>query len=251
MGMSPIKLNFTLVDCCHCHCLACLWLYRLTNFPTRVWPAGSSESRRRWTISSWARNASGTRGFIETRVIRAQLKFKFSGAKTAVFKPGMPFKGHVYGLWHVRRLKKKKKKRAGATLTIARLVVTTSNWRRCRKWFFRPRENFWAILKAPSRKSTAPISNSGKQKTPSLANFDAPASTIFGYIEWIWCQWAKLFIFKLIFSFKFSVPKDANAIKIHGNLQGRTRQPLNCGPSLCIRPTKCTTSSTSGPGAVF
>ncbi len=42
-------------------------------------------------------------GFIETRVIHAQLKFKFSGAKTAVFKPGMPFEGHVYVMYVRRR----------------------------------------------------------------------------------------------------------------------------------------------------
>ena len=35
-------------------------------------------------------------GYIETRVIRAQLKFEFSGAKTAVFKPGMPFERHTF-----------------------------------------------------------------------------------------------------------------------------------------------------------
>ncbi len=34
-------------------------------------------------------------GFVETRIIRAELKFKFAGTKTAVFKPGMPFEGHV------------------------------------------------------------------------------------------------------------------------------------------------------------
>lgn len=34
-------------------------------------------------------------GFIETRVIHAQLRLRFSGAKTAVFKPGLPFEGHV------------------------------------------------------------------------------------------------------------------------------------------------------------
>lgn len=34
-------------------------------------------------------------GFIETRVIKAQLKFRFVGPRTAVFKPGMPFEGHL------------------------------------------------------------------------------------------------------------------------------------------------------------
>jgi hypothetical protein len=42
------------------------------------------------------------RSFIETRIIRAQLKFEFSGAETAVFKPGMPFEGHVY-VMYIRR----------------------------------------------------------------------------------------------------------------------------------------------------
>lgn len=35
------------------------------------------------------------RGYIETRVIRARLKFRFAGSQMAVFKPGMPFRGHV------------------------------------------------------------------------------------------------------------------------------------------------------------
>jgi hypothetical protein len=65
------------------------------------------------------------RGFIETRVIRAQLKFKFSGAKTAVFKPGMPFEGHVYVMYDDDQALSPEKL-AGATLTI-RPVVTTSN----------------------------------------------------------------------------------------------------------------------------
>uniref|UniRef100_A0A0P4XT60 Macroglobulin complement-related protein n=1 Tax=Daphnia magna TaxID=35525 RepID=A0A0P4XT60_9CRUS len=39
------------------------------------------------------------RAFIETRIIRAQLKFRFAGMKTAVFKPGMPFEGHVYVMY--------------------------------------------------------------------------------------------------------------------------------------------------------
>lgn len=35
------------------------------------------------------------KGYIETRVIRARLKFRFAGSTPAVFKPGMPFRGHV------------------------------------------------------------------------------------------------------------------------------------------------------------
>jgi len=34
-------------------------------------------------------------GFIETRVIRANLKLHFTGSRTSVFKPGMPFSGQV------------------------------------------------------------------------------------------------------------------------------------------------------------
>ncbi len=34
-------------------------------------------------------------GFIETRIIHAQLRLKFAGTHTAVMKPGMPFEGHV------------------------------------------------------------------------------------------------------------------------------------------------------------
>lgn len=39
------------------------------------------------------------RSFIETRIIRSQLKFRFAGTKTAVFKPGMPFEGHIYVMY--------------------------------------------------------------------------------------------------------------------------------------------------------
>lgn len=34
-------------------------------------------------------------GFIETRIIHAQLRLKFAGTHTAVMKPGMPLEGHV------------------------------------------------------------------------------------------------------------------------------------------------------------
>ncbi len=34
-------------------------------------------------------------GFIETRVIHAQLRLRFTGSKTAFFKPGLPFEGIV------------------------------------------------------------------------------------------------------------------------------------------------------------
>jgi hypothetical protein len=64
-------------------------------------------------------------GFIETRVIRAQLKFKFSGAKTAVFKPGMPFEGHVYVMYDDDQALTSEKL-AGATITL-RPVVTSTN----------------------------------------------------------------------------------------------------------------------------
>jgi hypothetical protein len=65
------------------------------------------------------------RSFIETRIIQAQLKFKFSGAKTAVFKPGMPYEGHVYVMYDDDQALSPQKL-AGATLII-RPVVTTSN----------------------------------------------------------------------------------------------------------------------------
>jgi hypothetical protein len=64
-------------------------------------------------------------GFIETRIIRAQLKFRFGGIKTAVFKPGMPFEGHVYLMYDDDQAVSPEKL-AGASLTI-RPVVTTSN----------------------------------------------------------------------------------------------------------------------------
>ncbi|XP_046648840.1 CD109 antigen-like [Daphnia pulicaria] len=64
-------------------------------------------------------------GLIETRVIRAQLKFKFSGAKTAVFKPGMPFEGHVYVMYDDDQALTSEKL-AGATITL-RPVVTSTN----------------------------------------------------------------------------------------------------------------------------
>lgn len=34
-------------------------------------------------------------GYLETRIIRAQLKLHFAGPRTAVFKPAMSFEGHV------------------------------------------------------------------------------------------------------------------------------------------------------------
>jgi hypothetical protein len=64
-------------------------------------------------------------GFIETRIIRAQLKFRFGGSKTAVFKPGMPYEGHVYLMYDDDEAVSPEKL-AGATLTI-RPVATTSN----------------------------------------------------------------------------------------------------------------------------
>ena len=64
-------------------------------------------------------------GFIETRIIRAQLKFRFGGSKTAVFKPGMPYEGHVYLMYDDDQAVSPEKL-AGATLTI-RPVATTSN----------------------------------------------------------------------------------------------------------------------------
>nr|CAH0103527.1 unnamed protein product [Daphnia galeata] len=65
------------------------------------------------------------RSFIETRIIRAQLKFEFSGAKTVVFKPGMPFEGHVYVMYDDNQALSPEKL-SGANLII-RPVVTTSN----------------------------------------------------------------------------------------------------------------------------
>ena len=65
------------------------------------------------------------RGFIETRIIRAQLKFEFSGANTAVFKPGMPYEGHVYVMYDDNQALSPEKL-SGANLII-RPVVTTSN----------------------------------------------------------------------------------------------------------------------------
>ncbi len=64
-------------------------------------------------------------GFIETRVIGAQLKFEFSGAKTVVFKPGMPFEGHVYVMYDDDQALSPEKL-AGATITL-RPVVTSPN----------------------------------------------------------------------------------------------------------------------------
>ena len=64
-------------------------------------------------------------GYIETRVIRAQLKFEFSGAKTAVFKPGMPFEGHVYVMYDDDQALSPEKL-AGATIMV-KPVVTSSN----------------------------------------------------------------------------------------------------------------------------
>lgn len=64
-------------------------------------------------------------GFIETRIIRAQLKFRFAGPKTAVFKPGMPFEGHVYLMYDDDQALSPEKL-ATATLTIRPVITTTS-----------------------------------------------------------------------------------------------------------------------------
>lgn len=64
-------------------------------------------------------------GFIETRIIRAQLKFKFGSTKTAVFKPGMPFEGHVYLMYDDDEAIPPEKL-AGATLTIRPMVTTST-----------------------------------------------------------------------------------------------------------------------------
>ena len=63
--------------------------------------------------------------YVKTRVIRAQLKFEFAGAKTAVFKPGMPFEGHVYVTYDDDQALSPEKL-AGATITL-KPVVTSSN----------------------------------------------------------------------------------------------------------------------------
>ena len=67
----------------------------------------------------------GRDGFVETRITRAQLKFRFAGPKTAVLKPGMPFEGHIYLMYDDDQALSPDKL-AGATLII-RPVVTTTN----------------------------------------------------------------------------------------------------------------------------
>lgn len=67
-------------------------------------------------------------GYVETRIVRSQLKFEFAGAKTAVFKPGMPFEGDVY-LMYDDGQPLASDKLAGATLTL-QAVVTSSNGQR-------------------------------------------------------------------------------------------------------------------------
>ena len=64
-------------------------------------------------------------GFIETRIINAQMKLRFAGPSTAVFKPGMLFEGHVYLMYDDDQALSPEKL-AGATLTI-RPTVTLSN----------------------------------------------------------------------------------------------------------------------------
>ena len=65
-------------------------------------------------------------GYIETRIIRAQLKFEFAGAGTAVFKPGMPFEGNDYVMYDDDQALTPEKFVAGATITL-QPVVTSSN----------------------------------------------------------------------------------------------------------------------------
>lgn len=64
-------------------------------------------------------------GYIETRIIRAQLKFYFAGTKTAVFKPEMPFEGHINVMYDDHQ-PLSEEKLAGATL-ILRPVATGAN----------------------------------------------------------------------------------------------------------------------------
>ena len=64
-------------------------------------------------------------GFIETRVIAARLQLRFSGPKTAVFKPGMPFEGNVYVMYDDNQAVPVDKLES-ASLTL-RPVVTTTN----------------------------------------------------------------------------------------------------------------------------
>lgn len=65
------------------------------------------------------------RGYIETRVIRAHLKFQFAGTQPAVFKPGMPFHGHLYIMYDDNQ-PLEADKLAGASLRL-RAIITTSN----------------------------------------------------------------------------------------------------------------------------
>lgn len=63
-------------------------------------------------------------GFIETRVIRAGLKFRFLGPRTAVFKPGMPFEGHLCVAYDDDQ-SLGEEKLAGAGLLLRPVVTTT------------------------------------------------------------------------------------------------------------------------------
>lgn len=64
-------------------------------------------------------------GYIETRIIKAQLRLTFTGTRTAVFKPGLPFEGHVY-VMHDDEQNLPEEKLAQANLVI-QPVITTAN----------------------------------------------------------------------------------------------------------------------------
>ena len=64
-------------------------------------------------------------GYIDTRVIESRLQLRFSGPKTAVFKPGMPFEGNVYVMYDDNQAVATDKLEL-ASITL-RPVVTTSN----------------------------------------------------------------------------------------------------------------------------
>lgn len=62
--------------------------------------------------------------FIETRIIHSEVKVRFAGPQTAVFKPGMPFEQHLYVTYNDDEALTSEKL-SSATLTI-RCFVTTS-----------------------------------------------------------------------------------------------------------------------------
>ena len=88
-------------------------------------------------------------GYIETRIIRPQLRLSFTGTKTAVFKPGLPFEGHVYVMYDDEQ-HLSEDKLAQANLVIKPVVTTLSGQVRALPDIIVPRQKEYLLKTATS-----------------------------------------------------------------------------------------------------